>query len=89
MELQGIYQWVDKTITISYISSRNNLILSGTHGVISIMVGNTIKNYEGILYPDKSNSSSDNYLSDNPTEAKILIAMTLAFIVGIIQVGRN
>jgi hypothetical protein len=53
------------------------------------MVGNTIKNYEGILYPDKSNSSSNNYLSDNPTEAKILIAMTLAFIVGIIQVRRN
>lgn len=53
------------------------------------MVGNTIKNYEGILYPDKSNSSSDNYISDNPTEAKILIAMTLAFIVGIIQVKRK
>ena len=37
----------------------------------------------------KANSTSENYhfLSDNPVEAKIMIAMTLAFIVGLLQVN--
>lgn len=61
------------------------------------MVGNCIHNYEGILYPDEdelenngglSNLTNPDYLSNNPEEAKILIAMTLAFQAGLIQV-RN
>jgi len=53
------------------------------------MVGNTIKNYEGILYTKKSNTSTGqniDFLSDDPVQAKVMIAMTLAFIVGLIQV---
>ena len=60
------------------------------------MVGNCIKNYEGILYPDEdeieaglANVSNANYLSNNPEEAKIMISMTLAFQAGIIQVPRR
>lgn len=57
------------------------------------MVGNTIKRYDEVLYTMKKDNSSqsteqknDDFLSDNPVEAKIMIAMTLAFIVGLIQV---
>ena len=64
----------------------------GTHGVISIMVGNCIKSYEGILYsydPDvivQNGTVNPSLLSDNPEEAKILIAMTLAIFAGLMQV---
>jgi hypothetical protein len=56
------------------------------------MVGNCIKSYEGILYsydPDvivQNGTINPSLLSDNPEEAKILIAMALAFIAGHIQV---
>lgn len=69
---------------------------TGTHGVISIMVGNTLKNFEGILYPDEDeienglgNQTNTNYISNNPEEAKVLIAMMLAFQAGAIQVFFN
>lgn len=66
----------------------------GTHGVISIMVGNALKNFEGILYPDDdeldnglvANQTDPNYISNNPEEAKILISMMLSFQAGAIQV---
>ena len=56
------------------------------------MVGNCIKSYEGILYsydPDvivKNGTVNPSLLSDNPEEAKILIAMTLAIFSGLMQV---
>lgn len=58
------------------------------------MVGNTLKNFEGILYPDEdeiesglsNNLTNTNYISNNPEEAKVLIAMMLAFQAGAIQV---
>lgn len=63
----------------------------GTHGVISIMVGNLVKSYEGILYaaPNEHHNgtiTNPNYLSDNPDEAKIMLAMTLAIFAGSLQV---
>lgn len=56
------------------------------------MVGNCIKSYEGILFatPQEANAHANNtnYLSDNPDEAKIMIAMTLSIFAGAMQVQR-
>ncbi len=59
--------------------------------MISIMVGNCVKSYEGILYPSNPNeiqngTTNPDFLSNNPDEAKVLIAMTLAIIAGSMQV---
>lgn len=68
--------------------------LLGTHGVISIMVGNCVRSFEGILYPanlddlSPNKTENTNYLSHNPEEAKILIAMTLAIFAGTMQVRK-
>jgi MFS superfamily sulfate permease-like transporter len=56
------------------------------------MVGNAIRQYDGILYGkmpgvnETSNVTNPDFLSDNPNEAKIMIAMTLALLAGGIQV---
>jgi hypothetical protein len=60
------------------------------------MVKESIKSYEGILYSSnedthKSNttsgeSSNEAYLSNDPKEAKVLIAMTLSLFTGIFHV---
>jgi solute carrier family 26 protein len=68
----------------------------GTHGVIALMVGNAIKQYDGILYANSNSSqlinittttatTTSTFLSNDPNEAKIMIAMTLALLVGCMQ----
>lgn len=55
------------------------------------MVGNSVKSFEGILYPSaadihNNNSNSSSFLTDNPETGKIMIAMTLAIFAGSLQV---
>ena len=63
----------------------------GTFSIIALMVSKTIESGKGILYPDtlqKLNSTdTSKYLSNDPTEAKIMIAMCLCLFTGIIHVN--
>ena len=75
----------------------SNHLSMGTHGVISLMVGSVVASYDGTLYPyiddiasaniSSASNNTHQYLSMDRNEAKITIAMSLAFLVGIIQVS--
>ena len=78
------------------------LIYVGTYAIVSLMIGASVKNYEGVLYPKLSlrgvgnltNSSyqdeamfdSSGFISNDPQEAKIMIAGVLSLISGILLV---
>ena len=61
------------------------------------MIGKTIEKYAGVLYSEKetrsinlSNSElpkQENYLSSDTNEAKVMIATSLALLVGLIHVN--
>ena len=90
--INGLYVAFFSVIAYLFFGTSKHLSL-GTHGVISIMVGNCVKSFEGILYPANpaefllTNTSNPNYISDNPEQAKVLIAMTLAIFAGLMQVN--
>ena len=59
------------------------------------MIGKTIEKYAGILYKDEETLNNNktenelneaNYLSNDVNEAKVMIATSLALLVGIIHV---
>ena len=54
------------------------------------MIGKTIEKYAGILYSEKETRSEllkqENYLSSDTNEAKVMIATSLALLVGLIHV---
>jgi hypothetical protein len=58
------------------------------------MVGNCVKSFEGILYSYnpteiyQNGTLNPNFISENPDEAKIMIAMTLAIFAGTMQVTK-
>lgn len=83
------------------------ILYLGTYAIVSLMIGASIKNYEGVLYPRQSikgqgnttNSSSyahqdismyaggsSDFISNNPQEAKIMIAGVLSLISGMLLV---
>ncbi len=59
------------------------------------MIYSTITKFEGILYPDiellnntlVNNLTDINFISNDPEQAKIIIASSLAFFTGLIHVG--
>ena len=59
------------------------------------MVGKIIQKYDGVLYTYINivngsmvvDNNSTRYLSDDPIEAKIMIATSLTFLIGLIQVN--
>jgi MFS superfamily sulfate permease-like transporter len=90
--INGLYVAFFSVIAYLILGTSKHLSM-GTHGVIALMVANVIKQYDGILYAKDhaaSNSTVEqqhsSYLSDNPDEAKVRIAMMLAFQTGCIQV---
>ena len=70
-----------------------NLIIltKGSFAITSLMVYSCIERLEGKYFARKgeiANATIDTsqYLSDDPTEAKIMISMTVTFLAGLIQV---
>jgi len=64
---------------------------AGTEAIACLLTASAINKYHGILFPEVSNvnetiMNNTNYLSNNIEEAKSIIAMALAILVGIIQV---
>ncbi len=64
---------------------------AGTEAIACLLTASAINKYHGILFPEVSSvnetiMNNTNYLSHNIEEAKSIIAMALAILVGIIQV---
>ena len=63
----------------------------GTYAIVGLLVITVLNRYQGVLYPGPSsslasNNDSSGYLSEDPVQAQVMIAMSLGFIVGIFQV---
>ena len=68
--------------------------MTGTFSIGALITGTAISKYEGILYASSnntvySNATSSHFISDNITEAKVLIAMSLSFFSGVFLVFTN
>lgn len=69
----------------------------GTYGIVAVMIENYIEKLENILYSSDEHAShnimgnltSNMFISNNPKEAKIMIATTFAFLVGIFHVKQD
>ena len=86
-----------KQSIISKICIKNQ----GTYAIVSLMVIESLKKYQGVLYPfldeeEKGkdfNSSSPSasiksieFISEDPMQGRVMVAMTLSFFSGIIQI---
>jgi MFS superfamily sulfate permease-like transporter len=66
---------------------------AGTYAVPSLMTATVITRFKDDLYPSESlssnitsNTTTSDYLFNNPDDAKVYIAMSLSFFSGIIQI---
>lgn len=70
-------------------SSRNLQV--GTFSIIALMVNNAVENGKGVLYEDvkavNKTVDTSNFISSDPTTAKIMIATSVSFLSGIIHVS--
>ena len=98
--INGLYVAFFSVMIYVLFGTSNHLSL-GTHGVISLMVGSVVARYDGVLYPSEAATTSNGnltvgtqtnksseYLSTDRDEGRVMIAMSLGFLVGIIQVNR-
>jgi MFS superfamily sulfate permease-like transporter len=66
----------------------------GTYGVVALMVQSTLERYDGKLFSSEMVNETNNdtlpinsgFLSNDPDEARVMIASALAIYVGIIHV---
>jgi MFS superfamily sulfate permease-like transporter len=87
--INGVYSTVFNVLTYIFFGTSRHFP-NGTYAIVSLMVLAPIQRYEGIWYPSEgsSNSTTENnssFISNNPEEAKIIIATSISLIVGIIQ----
>ena len=64
---------------------------AGTEAIACLLTASAINKYQDVLFPEVSNvnetiMNNTNYLSHNIEEARGIIAMALAILVGLIQV---
>ncbi|CAF1045955.1 unnamed protein product [Brachionus calyciflorus] len=92
----GLYVSFFTVIVYVLLGTSKHLSL-GIYAIISLMTKACIDSMEGKLYPshleissfnlsENSTNLNPNYLSHDPTEAKIMIGMSLAFFSGIVQI---
>jgi MFS superfamily sulfate permease-like transporter len=65
---------------------------AGTEAIACLLTASAINEYHDVLFPDEHTNQSINetsYLSNDPAEAKALIAMAITLLVGLIQVKIN
>ena len=92
--INGLYVAFFAVIVYVFLGTSQHLSL-GTHGVISIMVGSILLKHAGVLYPNEDMMSSNttdtnktniNFISNDPIEAKIMIATSLTLLTGFVHV---
>lgn len=94
--INGLYVTFFIILTYTLFGSSRHLQM-GTFSITALMVNNAVEKGKGVLYPEflanKNDTNSTmllnpNFLSNNPDEAKVMIAMCLSFFVGIIHVMK-